>query len=130
MSGAASEPSYGLFLLETVLILAAVCAGAWLLLRFGLGRLYSVGAARQRGPLKVVARLPLEPRRTLYLVEAGRKVLLVGAGAEGPLTTLAELDPADVATLPPEGQSPILKSFVDLLRRKTPSSSASPPRGD
>jgi flagellar biosynthetic protein FliO len=106
---------YGLFLFETLLILALVCGGAWVLLRVGLPRLFPVG--KGTGPLRVVARLPLEPRRTLYLVEAGRKVLLLGSSEQGPLATLAELDASEVAALevaaPP---APGLKGFLELLR--------------
>lgn len=85
---------YGLFLVQLLLVLVLVCVGAYLALRFGLRRLYATGA---RGPIRVVARLPLEPRRTLYLIEVGGKTLLVGASESGPLTTLAELDPTAVA---------------------------------
>jgi flagellar biogenesis protein FliO len=43
-------------------------------------------------------------RRTLYVVRAGDKVLLVGSGEHG-LTTLSELDPATVAP-PPDAEAP------------------------
>jgi flagellar biogenesis protein FliO len=46
---------------------------------------------RSRGGLmRVVARLPLEGRRSLYLVEAAGSFLLIGAG-EGGLSTRGEL---------------------------------------
>lgn len=82
-------PGYGAFLVETLVILTVICALAWVILRYGLRRV----GWRQTGPLKVLARLPLEPRRTLYVVEAPGKTLLIGV-SEGSVATLAELDPA------------------------------------
>jgi len=87
----AELPSYGAFLVETLVVLAIVCAVAWLILRFGVRR----STVRQSGPLRVMARLPLEPRRTLYVVEAPGKTLLIGV-SEGAVATLAELDPTQV----------------------------------
>jgi flagellar biogenesis protein FliO len=107
---------YGMFLFETLVILALVCVGAWLVIRFGIRRLYP-GPGAQKGPLRLIARLPLEPRRTLYIVEAGKKMFLVGAGEQGPLATLGELDPNDVAT--PDAPVP-QRTFLDLLRKKDP----------
>ena len=113
------EPGgYGMFLFETLLILALVCAGAWLLIRFGLRRHYP-GPGARGGPLRLVARLPLEPRRAVYIVEAGKKMFLVGSSEQGPLQTLGELDPSDVNVA--DGDAPLpQKSFLDLLRKKDP----------
>lgn len=87
--------SYGWFLAQVLFFLLAVCGLAWLLVRFG-GRF--LGASRESGlPLRVVARLPLEPRRTLYVVEAMGKALLIGATDHGPMSVIAELDPQAVA---------------------------------
>ena len=41
--------------------------------------------------MKVIARCPLEPRRSVYVVEAAGRSFLIGVG-EGPMTVLAELD--------------------------------------
>jgi flagellar biogenesis protein FliO len=72
---------------STTLALAVMCALALGALR-ALGRR---GGGAPRG-LRVVGRLPLETRRTLYVVEAAGRTLLVGVG-DGPMTVLAELDP-------------------------------------
>lgn len=113
--------SYGIFLLETVVVLALVCVLAWAVIRFGLRRLYAIpGDAATRGaPLRVIARLPLEPRRTIYLIEACGKSLLVGVSDGGAMTTLAELDAAAVATATAAAttQAPP-RRFIDLLTRK------------
>ena len=105
---------YGLFLLQTLLILTAVCVLAWLVLRFGVKRLYASTSAT--GPLRVVARLPLEPRRTVYIVEAAGKTLLVGASEAGPLTVLAELDERAVAAA--VAAQPRPRSFLEILQAK------------
>jgi flagellar biogenesis protein FliO len=110
---------YGVFLLETLLILALVCVGAWLVIRIGVRRLYAGGAARG-GPLRVVARLPLEPRRTVYIVEAAGKMLLLGASDQGPLAILAELDRDRVEAAVGQLPTPTGKTFLDLLRKKDP----------
>ena len=98
----------GAYLVQTTLALVAVCALAVLVLR--LLRRRSSGA---RG-LRVVARLALEPRRSMYVVEAAGKFLLVGVG-DGPMTTLAELDATEVAAL--EKADAEAPTFVDTLRR-------------
>jgi flagellar biosynthetic protein FliO len=76
----------------TLLALAAVCALALVVLR-GLSRR---GVGQGTRTLRVIERLALEPRRSIYLVEAGGRHLLVGVG-EGAMSVLAELDPATAA---------------------------------
>jgi flagellar biogenesis protein FliO len=118
--------SYSAFLLETILILVGVCVLVWVVLRFGVRRLYAPTGAN--GPIRVVARQPLEPRRTLYIIEAGGKTLLIGVSDGGPMTTLAELDGNDVERDLPRARR---SSFLDLLiRSRSPSSPAQqPPSG-
>ena len=41
--------------------------------------------------MRVVGRLALEPRRSIYLVEVGGRCLVVGVG-DGPMALLSELD--------------------------------------
>ncbi len=105
---------YGLFLFETLAILVGVCVVAWLVLRFGVKRLYAAPGTGAGGPLRVVARLPLEPRRTVYIVEAAGKTLLVGASEAGPLTVLAELDERAVAAA--VAAVPRQRSFLEVLQ--------------
>jgi flagellar biosynthetic protein FliO len=115
-------PGYGAFLIETLAILTVVCALAWLILRYGVKR----GGLRRTGPLAVIARLPLEPRRTLYVVEAPGKTLLIGV-SEGSIATLAELDPAEVASaLAAAAAGDRGRSFVEVWRSARASRAEAP----
>jgi flagellar biosynthetic protein FliO len=110
-----SEPSYGAFLLQTLLVLAVVCIVAWVVLRFGVRRLHLGGA---HGPLRIVARLPLEARRSLYIVDAAGKLLLIGVSEGGPMAVLAELDAAAVEQALAAGASEPRAGWLELLRRR------------
>jgi flagellar biosynthetic protein FliO len=100
---------YGLYLLQTVLALGAVCLLAYVVLRYGAKRLYGAGP-RPGKVLTLVERLPLDPRRSIYLVDvAGRQVLL-GTSDQGGVTFLTEVekkepvDPSPDPLPPGEGQ--------------------------
>ena len=67
--------------------LGVVCVLAWGALRLLAGR----GIGRASGAIRVVARCPLEPRRSVYVIEAAGRCFLVGVG-DGPMALLAELD--------------------------------------
>lgn len=110
MSGAGGPASYGDLLVTSVVVLAAVCVAAFVVVRL-LGRALSTGRVRGAHLLDVVARVPLEPRRSLYVIEVAGKTLLVGTSEMG-LTVLSELDGdevrARVSTQP---------SFGDLVKQ-------------
>jgi hypothetical protein len=65
-------------------------------------------AARRRGPrspvaaVEVVGRVSLSPKHAVYLLRVGRRVLVVGAGPQGPPALITELD--DVPPDPPAQQ--------------------------
>jgi flagellar protein FliO/FliZ len=102
---------YGAALLQTLVSLLAVCLLAWLLLRWGARRGFAFGGRGQR--VKVLERVALDPRRTLYVVEVGGKVLLLGAGDGASPTLISELDPASMPSEP----EPKKSSFADVLSR-------------
>ena len=123
--GLAQEPAprpedvpggYGEFLLTSLLVLVIVCVLAWVVLKFGLRKLYPGARAGASGPIRVVARLPLEPRQTLHVVEVGGKTLLIGSG-DRPASLITELDAEAVAAAVAAAPQP--KSFADVLRRLT-----------
>lgn len=113
---------YGWLLLRALLALAAVCLLAYVVLRFLSRRVYGTAAGGQL--MRVVARLPLEPRRTLYLVEVAGRYLLVGLGENGAPTTLAEIDAATVTASAADAPHP---SFLEVLRARLPGGRGNPP---
>lgn len=88
--------------------LGAVCVVAWVALKLLAGR----GVGKASGAIRVVARCPLEPRRSVYVIEAAGRCFLVGVG-DGPMAMLAELD---AAALPRESATPGPR-FADVLAR-------------
>jgi flagellar biosynthetic protein FliO len=88
--------------------LGAVCIVAWAALKLLAGR----GVGKATGAVRVVARCPLEPRRSVYVIEAAGRCFLVGVG-DGPMSMLAELDagalPKSTPTTPPR--------FADVLAK-------------
>ena len=94
-NGAAAGASYGDLLVTSLIVLGVVCVAAFIAVRV-FGRLLSTGRARGAHLMNVVSRVPLEPRRSLYVVEVAGKTLLVGTSEMG-LSVLTELDAAEVA---------------------------------
>jgi flagellar biosynthetic protein FliO len=111
MDGSGSLPGFGGSLAISLLSLGVVCLIAWAALRF-LGKR---GVGRPNGPIKVLGRYPLEPRRSLYVIETAGRCFLIGVG-DGPMTMLAELGAAEVKAAQP---APIQSGtkFADVLAR-------------
>jgi flagellar protein FliO/FliZ len=108
--------SYLADLLRTLLALAGVCALAW----FGLHRFarrgYAGAGKGAAAAVRVLARVPLEARKSLYLVRAGGRVLLIGTGEAGPPALLAELDPSSVeGAANPEHPAAVTDAGADSL---------------
>jgi len=104
--------------------LGVVCLVAWGTLRLLAGR----GVGKASGAIRVVARCPLEPRRSVFVIETAGRCFLVGVG-DGPMALLAELD----ADKLPKPQESVGTRFADVLARvlrrsdKGASVSADPP---
>jgi flagellar biogenesis protein FliO len=96
------------YVVETLVTLLAVVALCVLL----LSALRRVGVGKLGGPLELLARLPLEGRRAVYLVRAGETVYVLAA-SESALAKLGELPrdavPIDVSVEP--------RTFSDVLKR-------------
>jgi flagellar biosynthetic protein FliO len=101
------------------LSLGAVCLVAYLALRFLAGR----GIGRASGGVRVLARCPLEPRRSVYLIETAGRCFLVGVG-DGPMALLAEVD-AERARA--EIPAPSTSGFASLVSRLLNRPPAEPP---
>jgi flagellar protein FliO/FliZ len=109
MNGAPVGASYGDLLVTSLLVLGAVCVVAFVAVRV-FGRWLATGRTRGAHLLDVVARVPLEPRRSLYVVEVAGKTLLVGTSEMG-LSVLSELDAAEV-----KARTVPTPSFGELVR--------------
>ena len=94
------------YLIETLVTLVAVVGVSVLVLFFA--RRLGVGVAE--GPLALLGRLPLDPKRAIYLVRVGKQVLVVG-GSEGGLVKLGEMPLDEVPRIEPP------RSFREMLRR-------------
>jgi flagellar biogenesis protein FliO len=94
MPGNGAAASYGDLLVMSLVVLGGVCVAAFVIVRL-VGRVLATGRSRGAHLLDVVARVPLEPRRSLYVVEVAGKTLLVGTSEMG-LSVLSELDGAEV----------------------------------
>jgi flagellar biosynthetic protein FliO len=114
MGGApvAELPSLGGSIALSFVSLGLVCLLAYVALKWLARR----GVGRAEGPLQVIARCPLEPRRSVYVVQAAGRCFLVGVG-DGPMALLAELDPAAVKAAQPAGESAPGAAFAAVLAR-------------
>ena len=78
----ATGASYGDLLVTSLVVLGGVCIAAFVIVRLA-GRFLATGRSRGAHLLDIVARLPLEPRRSLYVVEVAGKTLLIGTSEMG-----------------------------------------------
>lgn len=108
------------YVVDTLVTLVAVATLAVLLLTL----LRRAGVGKPGGPLELLARLPLDGRRAVYLVRVGETVYVLG-GSEQALQKLGELPPGAV-TQAAESPAP---SFAQVLRRALGMRAQSPPPG-
>jgi flagellar protein FliO/FliZ len=120
MTGSGAAASYGDLLITSIVVLAIVCVVAFATVKL-VGRFLATGRTRGAHLLDVIARVPLEPRRSLYVVDVAGKTLLVGTSEMG-LSVLTELDPAEVKARAPVHARPTFAELVKnaLARKKTP----------
>ncbi len=102
--------------IEVLIALAGILLLAYATLKLGLPRLLGMHVP-SRGPIKIVARYPLEPRKTLYLVQAGSQLLLLGSSENRVqyLTTLTDENAAGILQSAQEERP--RKDFRALLNR-------------
>jgi flagellar protein FliO/FliZ len=127
---AAEELNLGWALVRTIVVLGIVVAFAYLSLNVGLRRLMGLGpAAGRRGLVTVIERVPLDQKRSLYVVRAGDEVLLLGS-SELNLSFLTKLDPKVLQALEPSASgAPQMSPFLQKLlgRKDAPPPAGSPP---
>ena len=98
---------YASYLVETFLTLLVVCGLAFGVL-YGARKL---GVGRAKGAIKLVGQLPLDPRRSVYLIQVAEQVFVVGVGEAG-FTKLGELPARELPA--PDAQP---QAFSDVLAR-------------
>jgi flagellar biogenesis protein FliO len=103
-------------LLRLVLILAGILILAFFVLRFAVPKFFGVDHLRT-GPITVVARYALEPRKNIYVVQVGTEFFLVGT-SETNIQFLTSLDSGKVesALAEPKLNAPERSEFSRLLR--------------
>lgn len=96
------------YVIETLVTLLAVVTLSVVL----LSALRRIGVGKLGGPLELLARLPLEGRRAVYLVRAGETVYVLAATD----SALAKLGELPHSALPKEGaREP--RTFKETLQR-------------
>jgi flagellar biogenesis protein FliO len=111
------------YVVETLVTLLAVVALCILV----LSALRRVGVGKTGGPLELMARLPLEGRRAVYLVRAGETVYVLAA-SESSLAKLGEMPRGtlpEVTPLEPRSFSAVLKRALGV-----PASAGTSPAAD
>ena len=109
-------PSLGGSLAVSFISLGLVCLLAYVALRWLARR----GVGQGMGPIRIVGRCPVEPKRSLYVVETAGRCFLVGA-SDGGMSLIAELDPKDLPV--PATPRPVLGGglggarFAEVLAR-------------
>lgn len=103
LKSAPKELDFGAQLLRSFIVLTGVCLFAYLVLGKALPRIMrltpsgrrAMFGVESRGVVEVIDRLPLEPRRVVYVLKVGDSHFLVGSAEQG-LSTLARLANEDV----------------------------------
>jgi flagellar protein FliO/FliZ len=113
----AAMSSYAGYLIETFVTLLAVCGLAFVVL-YGARRL---GIGRPRGPIQLVGQLPLDARRSIYLVQVGDQVLVVGASEAG-ITKLGEVAAKELPPVEPASTTPFGDVLARVLGKSKPNS--------
>ena len=103
---------YASYIVETFVTLLVVCALAVVVL-YGARRL---GIGRASGPISLCGQLPLDRRRSIYVVKVGAQVFIVGVGEAG-FTKLGEMPAADLPTEPDGAPAPFAAALARVLGR-------------
>ena len=95
---AGSDLDLGWTLVRTMVVLGIVVALAYLTLNVGLRKLLGIRSPTMARIVTVLERVPLDQKRSLFVVEAAGEVFLVG-GSDASLTLLSKLDAEAVQKL-------------------------------
>jgi flagellar protein FliO/FliZ len=117
---ATSVGSQLLLYAEVLLALGGVLVLAYVVLRVGLPRMFGLQISKN-GPIQIVGRYPLEPKKTLYLVKMGSQLLLIAA-SDSQVQFLTAVDPANAAEMlaavqVAEPQRKVFRQFMSSFRQ-------------
>jgi flagellar protein FliO/FliZ len=103
--------------IKLLVILAGILILAWVGLRHWLPKLSGMRGL-DAGPIRIMARMPLEPRKTLYIVKAGDQYMLLGA-SDTQVSFLKELPAESIEAIlaRPAPTAPAPGGFSQLLAR-------------
>ena len=101
--------------LKTMVALCAVLAIVWLTLSKGMGKLVERAQAGKR--VKVLERIALDARRSLYLVEVDGQQIVLGGG---------DVTRIDIEPIAPDKKKRGGRDFREVLDEKDPSKTAPP----
>ncbi|QAT86899.1 hypothetical protein EJ065_5365 [Corallococcus coralloides] len=130
--GEEEQESLGWVVVRTVALLGAVLAAIYLTLNVGLRRLMGLQGVPvgKASVVSVMERIPLDQRRTLFVLKAADEYLLVGGG-EGGVQLVSKLDRDAVerirAARPPSSPVSLSPFLQKLLSRRT--GGTTPPPG-
>jgi flagellar biogenesis protein FliO len=99
---------------KLIALLAGVLILAYLTIRYWLPRMTGMRQLQQ-GPIQVVARFPLEPRKTLYIIKTGSDMFLIGT-SDSDMFFLTELDPQSIQSTIAELPAAPTRDFSSILR--------------
>jgi flagellar biogenesis protein FliO len=101
--------------IQVLLVLAGVLVLAWVTLRVGLPRMLGIRSS-VGGPIQVLARYPLEPKKTLYLVKTFSQVFLIATSeSQVEFLTAVALENAAEIIEPVRVEEPPRKDFRQIL---------------
>lgn len=109
------------YLVESLLVVLVIVALAALVL--AVARRGGLGQGRGLGAIELLARLPLEPRRSVYVVRVLDQVLIIGASEAG-LSKLGELPESAVSALRGAEPSPSFAAVLSSTLRRSPARAA------
>lgn len=118
---AGEDLNLGWVLVRTIIVLGMVVGLIYLSLNVGLRKLLGIRPVVGTSLVTVLERVPLDQKRSLFVVQAAGEVLLIG-GSENSLSLISKLDAAEVQKLraqPGGGAQPIqLSPFLQKLLGK------------
>lgn len=82
--------------IAVTITMVLVCVLAWVIIKWLFPKMIRNPLTRKGGPIRILARYALEPRKAIYILKIGEKYLALASG-DRVFTVLAELTETDLA---------------------------------